>query len=64
MHGNDSTTSTDRNETHRRRLPLSKAVALLSSALLAGASLTLTAPQAGAAVADPGAATAAPAASA
>ncbi len=64
MHGNDSTTSTDRIETHRRRLPFRKAVALLSGVLLAGASLTLTAPQAGAAVADPGAAPAAPAASA
>ncbi|MFI6010858.1 PQQ-dependent sugar dehydrogenase [Streptomyces sp. NPDC051243] len=52
MHGNDRTTSTDRNETHRRRLSFHKAVALLSGALLAGATLTFTAPQAGAAVAD------------
>ncbi|ELS57872.1 PQQ-dependent sugar dehydrogenase [Streptomyces viridochromogenes] len=59
MHGNDRTTSTDRNETHRRRLSLRKAVALLSGALLAGATLTLTSPQAGAAVADEGAAAAA-----
>ncbi|KUL42182.1 PQQ-dependent sugar dehydrogenase [Streptomyces regalis] len=59
MHGNDRTTSTDRNETHRRRASFRKAVALLSGALLAGATLTFTAPQAGAAVADEGAAAAA-----
>jgi glucose/arabinose dehydrogenase len=64
VHGNDSTTSTSRNENHRRRLPFRKAAALFTGALLAGASLGLTAPQAGAAVADPGAAPAAPAASA
>nr|WP_175647677.1 PQQ-dependent sugar dehydrogenase [Streptomyces cyaneochromogenes] len=46
------TQDTDRIETHRRRLPLRKAVALFSGALLAGATLTFTAPQAGAAVAD------------
>ncbi|MGV9904451.1 PQQ-dependent sugar dehydrogenase [Streptomyces sp. NPDC003388] len=45
MHGNDRT---NRTGTHRTRLR--KAVALLSGALLAGAGLTLTAPQAGAAV--------------
>ncbi|MFG2265616.1 PQQ-dependent sugar dehydrogenase [Streptomyces sp. NPDC048720] len=45
MHGNDRT---NRTGTHRTRLR--KAVALLSGALLAGATLTLTAPQAGAAV--------------
>lgn len=53
MHGNDDTTGTDRIETHRRRPSFRKAVALLGGALLAGASLTLTAPQAGAAVAEP-----------
>ncbi|MER5216935.1 PQQ-dependent sugar dehydrogenase [Streptomyces sp. NPDC002838] len=58
MHGNDRTTSTDRSETHRRRLSFRKAVALFSGALLAGATLTFTAPQAGAAVADEGAAAA------
>ncbi|MFF8970730.1 PQQ-dependent sugar dehydrogenase [Streptomyces sp. NPDC014995] len=51
MHGNDRTTRTGRNRTHGRRHSLRRAVALLSGALLAGASLTLTAPQAGAAVA-------------
>ncbi|MFK4106675.1 PQQ-dependent sugar dehydrogenase [Streptomyces sp. NPDC019531] len=56
MHGNDST---NRSETHRGRLTFRKALALFSGALLAGATLTLTAPQAGAAVADPGAAPAA-----
>ncbi|MEW2258394.1 PQQ-dependent sugar dehydrogenase [Streptomyces sp. NPDC047869] len=45
MHGNDRT---NRTGTHRTRLR--KAVALLSGALLAGATLTLTTPQAGAAV--------------
>ncbi|MGW0335038.1 PQQ-dependent sugar dehydrogenase [Streptomyces sp. NPDC003011] len=53
MHGNDRTTSTDRNVTHRRRLSFRQAAALLTGALLAGTSLTLTAPQAGAAVAAP-----------
>lgn len=57
MHGNHRTTSTPSNETHRRRR-FRKAVALLSGALLAGATLSLTAPQAGAAVADPAAAAA------
>ncbi|GAB2850396.1 lectin [Streptomyces deserti] len=57
MHGNDRTTSTDRTETHTRRPSprrpsFRKAVALFTGALLAGASLTLAAPQAGAAVAD------------
>ncbi|MFE0250919.1 PQQ-dependent sugar dehydrogenase [Streptomyces sp. NPDC059010] len=52
MHAKHRTTSTDRNETHRRRPSLRKAVALLSGVLLAGATLTFTAPQAGAAVAD------------
>ncbi|WP_317441465.1 PQQ-dependent sugar dehydrogenase [Streptomyces collinus] len=45
MHGNDRTT---RNGTRRTRLR--KPLALLSGALLAGATLTLTTPQAGAAV--------------
>ncbi|MGW2045984.1 carbohydrate-binding protein [Streptomyces sp. NPDC001858] len=53
MHGNDPTTGTRRAETPRRRPTLRRAIALLSGALLAGASLTLTTPQAGAAVADP-----------
>ncbi|MFF4574516.1 PQQ-dependent sugar dehydrogenase [Streptomyces sp. NPDC001410] len=47
MLGNDRTTTT---ANHRSRLR--KALALLSGALLAGATLTLTTPQAGAAVAD------------
>jgi glucose/arabinose dehydrogenase len=47
VHGNDRTT---RNGTRRTRLRTS--LALLSGALLAGASLTLTTPQAGAAVTD------------
>ncbi|MET8082287.1 PQQ-dependent sugar dehydrogenase [Streptomyces sp. NPDC005303] len=59
MHGKDRTTPTDRIETHRRRAPWRRAAALLTGLLLAGASLTLTAPQAGAAVAEPGAAEAA-----
>ncbi|MFY7627212.1 PQQ-dependent sugar dehydrogenase [Streptomyces sp. NY05-11A] len=64
MHGNDRTTRTPhrtgRAGTRRRRRPsLRRALALLSGALLAGASLTLTAPRAGAAVADPVAAAAA-----
>jgi glucose/arabinose dehydrogenase len=56
VHGNHRTTSTDRSETHRRRPSWRKAVALFSGALLAGASLTLAVPQAGAAVADEGSA--------
>ncbi|WP_328500894.1 PQQ-dependent sugar dehydrogenase [Streptomyces sp. NBC_00457] len=49
MHANDRTTSTARNETHRRRrLSFRKVVALLSGTLLAGASLTLVAPPASA----------------
>ncbi|MFF0088120.1 carbohydrate-binding protein [Streptomyces canus] len=59
MHGKDRTTSPDRIETHRRRAPWRRAAALLTGFLLAGASLTLAAPQAGAAVAEPGAAQAA-----
>ncbi|WP_405477977.1 PQQ-dependent sugar dehydrogenase [Streptomyces canus] len=59
MHGKDPTTTTDRIETHRRRAPWRRAAALLTGFLLAGASLTLAAPQAGAAVAEPGAAQAA-----
>jgi len=51
VHGKDSST---RSETHRARLTFRKTVALFSGALLAGATLTLTAPQAGAAVADDG----------
>ncbi|MGW0631065.1 PQQ-dependent sugar dehydrogenase [Streptomyces sp. NPDC002758] len=58
MHGNHRTVRTDRIETHRRRR-LRTALALFSGAVLAGASLTLTTPQAGAAVADPGTASAA-----
>ncbi|MFI0732011.1 PQQ-dependent sugar dehydrogenase [Streptomyces sp. NPDC021225] len=45
MHGNDRTT-----RTRTPRSPLRKAIALLSGVLLAGAGLTLTTPQAGAAV--------------
>ncbi|MDG9715827.1 PQQ-dependent sugar dehydrogenase [Streptomyces sp. DH24] len=56
MHGNDRTTRTT---VPLRRPHFRKAVALLSGALLAGASLTLTAPQAGAAVTGPAAAPAA-----
>lgn len=52
MHGKDRTTPTDRIETHRGRAPWRRAAALLTGLLLAGASLTLAAPQAGAAVAD------------
>ncbi|MER6346734.1 PQQ-dependent sugar dehydrogenase [Streptomyces sp. NPDC001595] len=56
MHGNDRTAPTtgpDLTDTRRRRHPaLRRAVALLGGALLAGASLTFTAPQAGAATAD------------
>ncbi|KUM85690.1 MULTISPECIES: PQQ-dependent sugar dehydrogenase [Streptomyces] len=59
MHGKDRTTPTDRIETHRRRAPWRRAAALLTGLLLAGASLSLTAPQAGAAVAGEGTATAA-----
>ncbi|MEU4610219.1 PQQ-dependent sugar dehydrogenase [Streptomyces umbrinus] len=60
MHGNDHI-STTRTESHRRRprLRLRKALALFTGALLAGASLTLATPPAGAAVADPAAAPAA-----
>ncbi|MFJ9478163.1 PQQ-dependent sugar dehydrogenase [Streptomyces mirabilis] len=54
MHGKDRATRTDGTETHRRRPVFRRALALLSGALLAAASLTLTAPPAGAAVADPG----------
>ncbi|QQM39771.1 PQQ-dependent sugar dehydrogenase [Streptomyces liliifuscus] len=63
MHGNDHIRTT-RTESHRRRprIRLRKALALFTGALLAGASLTLAAPPAGAAVADPAAAPAAPAA--
>ncbi|MEU9366384.1 PQQ-dependent sugar dehydrogenase [Streptomyces avermitilis] len=50
----------NRNTTsHTGRPRLRRALALLTGALLAGASLTLTAPRAGAAVADPGRTTAA-----
>ncbi|WP_405524660.1 PQQ-dependent sugar dehydrogenase [Streptomyces canus] len=59
MHGKDRTTPTDRIETHRRRAPWRRTAALLTGFLLAGASLTLAAPQAGAAVAELGAAQAA-----
>jgi glucose/arabinose dehydrogenase len=48
-----------KNESHTRRQRLRGALALLSGALLAAASLTLTAPPAGAAVADSGSAAAA-----
>ncbi len=75
MHANDPT-STDRTDSHRAdshgsdrhrgrpKIRFRKALALLTGALLAGASLTLATPPAGAATADPGAAPAAPAASA
>ncbi|TLS39519.1 hypothetical protein FE633_46485, partial [Streptomyces montanus] len=63
MHGNDiSTTRTARTGSRGRRPRLRKTLALLTGALLAGASLGLATPQAGAAVADPGGAPAAPAA--
>ncbi|MDX3574473.1 PQQ-dependent sugar dehydrogenase [Streptomyces sp. ID05-47C] len=52
MHGNDRTIRTARHQTRRRRPALLRAIALFSGALLAGTSLALTAPQAGAAVAD------------
>ncbi|MFI8194340.1 PQQ-dependent sugar dehydrogenase [Streptomyces sp. NPDC085946] len=57
MHGNDPTTRTGRIETREgraafRRPSFRKAVALISGALLAGASLTLAAPPAGAAPDD------------
>ncbi|MER7402694.1 PQQ-dependent sugar dehydrogenase [Streptomyces sp. NPDC000070] len=52
MHGNHRIASTARTETPRRRLR--RAVALFSGALLAGASLSLTAPQATAASGDDG----------
>ncbi|MEV4036261.1 PQQ-dependent sugar dehydrogenase [Streptomyces umbrinus] len=57
MHGNDHI-STTRTESHRRRprLRLRKALALFTGALLAGASLTLATPPAGAAPAAPAAA--------
>ncbi|MCX4904078.1 PQQ-dependent sugar dehydrogenase [Streptomyces sp. NBC_00878] len=60
MHGNDHI-GTTRSESHRRRprIRLRKALALFTGALLAGASLTLATPPAGAAVADPAAAPAA-----
>ncbi|MDX6361518.1 MAG: hypothetical protein QOC85_521 [Streptomyces sp.] len=51
MHPNGRNTHT---RSHTRRPRLRGALALLSGALLAAASLTLTAPPAGAAVADPG----------
>ncbi|NEY31282.1 carbohydrate-binding protein [Streptomyces sp. PRKS01-65] len=50
-HPTDRTTATGRTRTRSRR-PFRQAVALLTGALLAGASLTLAAPQAGAAPAD------------
>ncbi|WP_249125910.1 PQQ-dependent sugar dehydrogenase [Streptomyces sp. A2-16] len=56
VHGKDPTGPTDRIETHRRGATRRRAAALLTGFLLAGASLTLTAPQAGAAVAGPEAA--------
>ncbi|MFE9772122.1 PQQ-dependent sugar dehydrogenase [Streptomyces sp. NPDC005931] len=61
MHGNDPTTP-DGHETRRRRPSWRKAVALFGGVLLAGATLTVTAPQAGAADAGPQAAPAASAA--
>lgn len=56
MHPN---ASNRKNTSHSRRPRLRGALALLSGALLAAASLTLTTPPAGAAVADPGDTTAA-----
>ncbi len=58
MHGNAHITRTRRTDGRNRRPSFRKAVALLSGALLAGASLTLAAPQAGAADAEPSAAAA------
>ncbi|MDX3527183.1 PQQ-dependent sugar dehydrogenase [Streptomyces sp. ID05-39B] len=51
MHGNDRTIRTAGHRTRRRRPALHRVIALFGGALLAGASLGLTAPQAGAAVA-------------
>ncbi|GHF75698.1 PQQ-dependent sugar dehydrogenase [Streptomyces thermodiastaticus] len=48
MHGTDRTTRTGIPGGRRRRTPLRTALALASAALLAGTTLTLTAPQAGA----------------
>ncbi|MET9502149.1 carbohydrate-binding protein [Streptomyces sp. NPDC006622] len=51
MHGNDPTTRTAGHRTRRRHHPLHRAIALFGGVLLAGTSLGLTAPRAGAAVA-------------
>ncbi|MEU6356828.1 PQQ-dependent sugar dehydrogenase [Streptomyces sp. NPDC047072] len=56
VHGKPRNALTTRSEPHRGRLTVRKTLALFSGALLAGATLTLTAPQAGAAVAAQGAA--------
>ncbi|WP_053740605.1 PQQ-dependent sugar dehydrogenase [Streptomyces sp. NRRL WC-3618] len=55
MHAKISTTRTGRNKSRRRHPGFRRALALITGALLAGASLTLVAPQAGAAVAEPAA---------
>ncbi|MEH0417186.1 PQQ-dependent sugar dehydrogenase [Streptomyces sp. B21-083] len=56
MHAKVGTTRTGRTGSRRRHPKVRRALALFTGALLAGASLTLVAPQAGAAVADPSAA--------
>ncbi|MGY1496286.1 PQQ-dependent sugar dehydrogenase [Streptomyces sp. QTS52] len=62
MHAKDGPTRTGRIASRRRHPQVRRTLALITGALLAGASLTLVAPQAGAAVADPAAAPAAAAA--
>ncbi|MEV7344573.1 PQQ-dependent sugar dehydrogenase [Streptomyces sp. NPDC093544] len=59
MHPYASKASNRKNRSHTRRPRLRGALALLSGAILAAASLTLTTPSAGAAVADPAEVTAA-----
>jgi glucose/arabinose dehydrogenase len=56
VHAKFGTTRTGRTGSRRRHPEVRRALALFTGALLAGASLTLVAPQAGAAVADPAAA--------
>ncbi|MFJ6738635.1 PQQ-dependent sugar dehydrogenase [Streptomyces sp. NPDC091279] len=58
MHGNDPTSRPGSTRTPRRRPTFRSAVALISGVLLTGATLTLTTPQAGAAVTGPGTVTA------
>lgn len=56
VHAKDGTTRTGRTKSHRRHPGFRRALALFTGAVLAGASLTLAVPQAGAAVADKAAA--------